>query len=112
MRATGLRLNSPLAEQAQSPPLDPDEMGLIDAACIVYRVAGRPYRSLAEQVWGAQGVRDRLASRRENGMRPPGPRACFGPVSGGISRRWIGELLNPPSTASRKRSPVTKDRRR
>ena len=32
MRATGLRLNSPLAEQAQGPPLDPDEMGMIDAA--------------------------------------------------------------------------------
>ena len=50
----GLRLNSPLAEQAQGPPVDPDEMGLIDPACMVYRVAGRPYRPLAEQVWGFQ----------------------------------------------------------
>jgi cytochrome c peroxidase len=54
MRATGLRLNSPLAEQAQGPPLDPDEMGMIDAACVVYRLSERPYRHLAEQVWGTQ----------------------------------------------------------
>ena len=54
MRATGLRLNSPLAEQAQGPPLDPDEMGMIDAACVVYRLSERPYRHLAEQTWGAQ----------------------------------------------------------
>lgn len=54
MRATGLRLNSPLAEQAQGPPLDPDEMGMIDAACVVYRLSERPYRRLAEQMWGDQ----------------------------------------------------------
>jgi cytochrome c peroxidase len=54
MRATGLRINSPLAEQAQGPPLDPDEMGMIDAACVVYRLSERPYRRLAEQMWGAQ----------------------------------------------------------
>jgi cytochrome c peroxidase len=54
MRATGLRLNSPLADQAQGPPLNPVEMGLIDAACVVHRVSERPYRPLAEQLWGAQ----------------------------------------------------------
>src|ERR1700723_370445 len=50
MRATGLRLNSPLAEQAQGPPLDPNEMGLIDPACMVYWVSRRPYRPMAEQL--------------------------------------------------------------
>jgi len=54
MRATGLRLNSPLAEQAQGPPLDPNEMALVDAACVVYRASGRPYRRMAERLWGAQ----------------------------------------------------------
>ena len=54
MRATGLRLNSPLAEQAQGPPLDPREIGLIDPACMVYRMSLRPYRSMAERLWGAQ----------------------------------------------------------
>jgi len=59
MRATGLRLNSPLAEQAQGPPLDPNEMAMIDAACVVYRASTRPYRPMAERQWGAQafGIR-------------------------------------------------------
>jgi cytochrome c peroxidase len=54
MRATGLRLDSALAEQAQGPPLDPAEMGLIDPACTVYRMSQRPYRSMAERLWGSQ----------------------------------------------------------
>ena len=54
MRATGVRLNSALAEQAQDPPLDPVEIGLIDPACMVYRMSQRPYRSRAERLWGAQ----------------------------------------------------------
>ena len=54
MRATGLRLDNPAAEQAQAPPLNPVEMGLPDAACVVYRMSGRPYRWLFEAVWGKQ----------------------------------------------------------
>ena len=73
MRATGLRLNSPLAEQAQGPPLDPNEMGLIDAACVVYRASGRPYRSMAERVWGAQAFAIRLPVDIESMCDRPGP---------------------------------------
>jgi cytochrome c peroxidase len=54
MRATGIRLNSPAAEQAQAPPLNPVEMGLPDPACAVYRISQRPYRALFEAVWGRQ----------------------------------------------------------
>jgi cytochrome c peroxidase len=54
MRATGMRLDNPAAEQAQAPPLNPVEMGMRDAACVVYRISQRPYRSLFEQVWGKQ----------------------------------------------------------
>jgi cytochrome c peroxidase len=54
MRATGIRLNSPAAEQAQAPPLNPVEMGLPDPACAVYRISQRPYRALFEAVWGKQ----------------------------------------------------------
>jgi cytochrome c peroxidase len=54
MRATGIQLNSPAAEQAQAPPLNPVEMGLPDAACVVYRLSQRPYRTLFETVWGKQ----------------------------------------------------------
>jgi cytochrome c peroxidase len=54
MRATGIRLNSPAADQAQAPPLNPVEMALPDPACAVYRISQRPYRALFEAVWGRQ----------------------------------------------------------
>jgi cytochrome c peroxidase len=54
MRATGIRLNNPIAEQAEAPPLSAAEMGLSDSACVVYRVSISPYRFLAQRVWGAQ----------------------------------------------------------
>jgi cytochrome c peroxidase len=73
MRATGLRLDSALAEQAQGPPLDPAEMGLVDPACMVYRVSQRPYRTLAEQVWGAQAFEVRWPANTEKVCGRPGP---------------------------------------
>lgn len=53
MRATGYRLQSPSAEQAQAPPTNPVEMGLPDSACLTYRISKAPYRRLFETVWGA-----------------------------------------------------------
>jgi len=54
MRATGIRLNSPVAEQAQGPPTNPVEMGLSDSVCMVYRLSQGRYRFLAEDAWGAE----------------------------------------------------------
>jgi cytochrome c peroxidase len=54
MRATGTRLGNAAAEQAQGPPLDPNEMALPDPACAVYRISRGPYRTLFETVWGPQ----------------------------------------------------------
>src|SRR6266700_559734 len=73
MRATGLRLDSALAEQAQGPPLDPVEMGLIDPACMVYRMSQRPYRSVAEKLWGAQAFAVRWPANTEQVCGRPGP---------------------------------------
>ena len=70
MRATGRRLGNPAAEQAQGPPTNPVEMGLPDIACAVYRASQRPYRAMFESVWGAAGLRDRMAERRGAGLRP------------------------------------------
>ncbi len=53
MRATGARLQSPSAEQAQGPPTNPLEMGLPDSACVAYRVANSRYVSLFVKVWGS-----------------------------------------------------------
>ena len=53
MRASGYRLQSPSAEQAQGPPTRDVEMGLPDSACLAYRLSKAPYRKLFETVWGA-----------------------------------------------------------
>lgn len=53
MRASGYRLQSPSAEQAQGPPTNPVEMGLPDSSCLAYRLSKAPYRKLFELVWGA-----------------------------------------------------------
>lgn len=54
LRATGFRLQNPAAEQAQDPPVDPNEMGFPDTACVVRRISQSPYRRLFEDVWGPQ----------------------------------------------------------
>src|SRR5436853_1333230 len=54
MRATGTYLQNPAAEQAQDPPIDPNEMGMPDTACVVRRLSLGPYRSFFESVWGPQ----------------------------------------------------------
>jgi cytochrome c peroxidase len=51
-RSTGFLLQSPDAEQAQHPPVDTQEMGLPDTACIALRISQAAYRPLFELVWG------------------------------------------------------------
>jgi cytochrome c peroxidase len=52
-RSTGYLLQNPDAEQAQHPPVDSQEMGLPDTACIAWRLSQATYRPLFEAVWGA-----------------------------------------------------------
>ncbi len=52
LRATGLRLQSPTAMQAEGSPLNPTEMANPDPACVVRRMSERPYKGLFESVWG------------------------------------------------------------
>ena len=52
-RSTGYLLQSADAEQAQHPPVDSQEMGLPDTACITFRLSQAVYRPLFEQIWGA-----------------------------------------------------------
>ncbi|MDB5394603.1 MAG: Cytochrome c peroxidase family protein [Rhodospirillales bacterium] len=51
-RATGYKLQSPDAEQAQHPPVDSQEMGSPDTACIAFKLSQAEYRPLFELVWG------------------------------------------------------------
>lgn len=73
MRATGLRLDSALSEQAQDPPLDPVEIGLIEPACMVYRMSERPYRAMAERLWGAQAFAIHWPKNTREICDRPGP---------------------------------------
>jgi cytochrome c peroxidase len=52
LRSTGYLLQSPDAEQAQHPPVDTQEMGFPDTACIAFRISQAVYRPLFELVWG------------------------------------------------------------
>src|SRR5205823_11440635 len=51
-RSTGYKLQSADAEQAQHPPVDTQEMGFADTACIAFRLSSANYRPLFEEVWG------------------------------------------------------------
>src|SRR6202166_4156118 len=73
MRATGRRVGTPAAEQAQGPPTNPVEMGLPDIACAVYRASQRPYRALFEKVWGPQAFALAWPSDVEDVCDRPGP---------------------------------------
>jgi len=86
LRATGLRLQSPTAMQAEGSPLNPTEMANPDPACVVRRMSERPYKGLFESVWGPRAFEvawpddvDALCSRPNDnpassiGSEVPGP---------------------------------------
>jgi cytochrome c peroxidase len=71
-RATGYALRNPDANQAQGPPVDTQEMGFPDTACIVFRLSQSAYRPLFETVFGADSfnitgpsTQNRFAQRPE-----------------------------------------------
>jgi len=77
-RATGYLLQSPDAQQAQGPPLDTQEHGLPDSACIAFRLSTAPYRSLFTQIWG-EGLLDiKWPHDTEEICDTPGGAAIFG----------------------------------
>jgi cytochrome c peroxidase len=52
MRAGGIRLENPAAEQAQGPPTNPVEMGNFDIVTYVYRISKSQYAKFFEEYWG------------------------------------------------------------
>jgi cytochrome c peroxidase len=76
-RSTGFRLDNPDAEQAQHPPVDTQEMGFPDTACIAFRLSEVEYRPLFEQVWGVDfDIKFPQVTRRI--CATPGGAAVFG----------------------------------
>jgi cytochrome c peroxidase len=76
-RSTGYKLQSADAEQAQHPPVDTQEMGFPDAACIAFRLSKAAYRPLFELVWGAD-FHIRWPGTTEKICATPGGAARFG----------------------------------
>jgi cytochrome c peroxidase len=79
LRATGYRLQNPAAEQAQDPPVDPNEMGMSDSACVVRRLSQSLYRALFETVWGEQAFVIRWPQDVEQVCSKPGPAPASDP---------------------------------
>lgn len=77
-RATGYELQSPDAHQAQGPPVDTQEMGSPDTACIVYHLSKAAYRPLFEQIWGADSLNINFPGNTEEVCETPGGAAKFG----------------------------------
>lgn len=73
LRATGFALQNPAAEQAQGPPVDPNEMGLPDTACVVRRLSQSRYQSFFELVWGKQAFRIDWPRDTDQVCGKPGP---------------------------------------
>jgi cytochrome c peroxidase len=76
-RATGNKLQSPDAQQAQGPPVDTQEMGFPDTACIAFRLSTAVYRPLFETVWGAD-FDINFSGNTEQICDTPGGAAVFG----------------------------------
>jgi cytochrome c peroxidase len=76
-RSTGYKLQSPDAEQAQHPPVDTQEMGFPDTACIAFRLSTAVYRPLFELVWGAD-FHIHWPANTEKICATPGGAAGFG----------------------------------
>jgi cytochrome c peroxidase len=77
-RATGYLLGRPDSEQAQFPPVDPNEMGFPDTACITFRLSQAVYRPLFEEVWGAGSFAITFPSNTEAICDTPNGAAIFG----------------------------------
>src|SRR5262249_29944412 len=77
LRATGYKLQSADAEQAQYPVVDTQEHGFPDTACIVYAVSRSEYRSLFELIWGNQAFQIRWPEHTAEICSTPGGAAAL-----------------------------------
>jgi cytochrome c peroxidase len=77
-RASGYLLRIPDAQQAQGPPVDTQEMGFPDAACVAFRLSHAVYRPLFEEIWGAGLFDIDFPPETERICATPGGAAVFG----------------------------------
>jgi cytochrome c peroxidase len=103
-RATGERLGSAAAEQAQGPFLNPVEQALPSAACVVHRVCTGAYWALARAVFGADAcdigwAADPCAPQAEGHRLSPADDARVGKTYDAIARAIAAYEGSPESDA-------------
>ena len=79
-RATGYKLRVPDAEQAQGPPVDTQEMGFPDTACIAFRLSSRCSIGLSLKRYGARArsISSFRAKPRKSAIPPEALRCSKG----------------------------------
>src|SRR3984893_16995365 len=77
-RATGYLLRNPDADQADHPPVDTQEMGNPDTACIAFKLSRAVYRPLFELVWGKGSFDINFPPETANICATPGGDASVG----------------------------------
>jgi cytochrome c peroxidase len=77
-RSTGYLLQNADAEQAQHPPVDTQEMGNPDTACIAFKLSQAVYRPLFELVWGKDSLDIKFPPETAQICSTPGGAAVFG----------------------------------
>ena len=80
MRATGVTLDNPAAEQAEGPPVNPVEMGNPDTACVVWKASQSEYAPLITNIWGAQSFAITWPSNVATVCAHPGPPPANDPL--------------------------------
>jgi cytochrome c peroxidase len=78
LRSTGWKIQSADAEQAQHPPLDSQEHGFPDVACIVFRLSQAEYRPLFELIYGEQAFDIKFPHNTEKICHTPAGAASLG----------------------------------
>jgi cytochrome c peroxidase len=76
-RATGYLTRSPSSQQATEPPVDPNEEGFPDTACVAFRLQQAAYRSLFEEVWGKGSLDIHFPPGTDDICSIPGGAAVF-----------------------------------
>jgi cytochrome c peroxidase len=76
--ATGYQLRVPVAEQAQGPPVDTQEMGFPDTACVAFRLSQAVYKPLFEELWGKGSFDIDFPPETAQICATPGGAAVFG----------------------------------
>src|ERR1700744_3196096 len=99
-RATGYRLRIPDAEQAQGPPVDPQEMGFPDTACVACRLSQAAYRPLFEMTWGEGSFDIKFPPQTARICATPGGASLFGgnttPVPLSAANRTHANIVYDP----------------